>query len=232
MNRLGPLRAGKPSAFTLVELLVVIVLIAITTALLLPVVNKVRSSGLSAKCAQQQRTIYMALLAFAEDHQGLMPPALGVTSGSSQTKDIHSDFNVNQYWYDTAYLGRYVLNQPDRNRWAGGILKDEELRPFQCPAHRDPDKISYVMQRVPFDRQKYSLRAMQDRASNLFITEGLHTLVNKVSALSDPPDSMSTARRLRRFHDGGLNILFFDGHVERFTGADEEIEKMFKLQSD
>lgn len=64
------------AAFTLVELLVVILIIAILSAILLPVVNRARASADSTKCLANLRQIGMAISSYANDHDDVLPGPL------------------------------------------------------------------------------------------------------------------------------------------------------------
>lgn len=64
---------GFRKAFTLVELLVVIGIIAILIAMLLPALQKVKESGNAIKCQNNMKQIFMAFLLFSQDHKGHLP---------------------------------------------------------------------------------------------------------------------------------------------------------------
>ncbi len=63
-------------AFTLVELLVVVSLLGVLTALLMAGLGAMRRQGENATCVQRLKTSGTALLAYAADHQGMVLPRL------------------------------------------------------------------------------------------------------------------------------------------------------------
>jgi len=68
-----PARTTAAYAFTLVELLVVIGIIAILIAILLPALNHARKKAQAVSCASNMRQIYLACLMFAQDNKGHLP---------------------------------------------------------------------------------------------------------------------------------------------------------------
>ena len=66
-------RCGR-AAFTLVELLVVVGIIAVLISMLLPALSMVRESGQTTKCLSQLRQIGMAISEYANDHDYCMVP--------------------------------------------------------------------------------------------------------------------------------------------------------------
>ena len=67
------IRRHSGSAFTLVELLVVIAIIAILIALLLPLLKRAREQANAVVCQSNMRQLGIGFVAFAQDHQGHLP---------------------------------------------------------------------------------------------------------------------------------------------------------------
>ena len=61
----------KRSAFTLVELLVVIAVIALLVAILIPAVNAAREYARRAQCLSQQRSLAVAMIGYDKENDGL-----------------------------------------------------------------------------------------------------------------------------------------------------------------
>ena len=68
---------GERRGFTLVELLIVVTVFAITFALLTPFVNRMRERADVIKCSANVRLLSLALHMYAADHDDAFPPDLG-----------------------------------------------------------------------------------------------------------------------------------------------------------
>ena len=66
-------RPLKTGAFTLVEILVVVGIIAVLVALILPVFAKARAAARQAACISQLRQIGLAMRIYVDDNGGLAP---------------------------------------------------------------------------------------------------------------------------------------------------------------
>jgi prepilin-type N-terminal cleavage/methylation domain-containing protein/prepilin-type processing-associated H-X9-DG protein len=69
----GRVSRTAPGGFTLLELLVVMAIISILTAMLLPAVGRVKQKAWGTACQSNTRQLVMAWMFYAEDYQGNLP---------------------------------------------------------------------------------------------------------------------------------------------------------------
>src|SRR5258707_15020274 len=69
MSVTSGMKRGRPFAFTLIELFVVIAIIAILAALLLPALSKAKAAGQSAVCKSNLHQIGIALKLYTDEFQ-------------------------------------------------------------------------------------------------------------------------------------------------------------------
>jgi len=111
-------------AFTLVELLVVVAIIAVLIGLLTPALSRAKDAAMAAKCMAQLRQNATAMLAYVQDNRGRLPRALG--------SDITADGTNpgNSYAWFTRLVGRdYLAAEP-------------QSPPLDSSAHDLPDAVT------------------------------------------------------------------------------------------
>jgi prepilin-type N-terminal cleavage/methylation domain-containing protein len=107
-------RRSQCQAFTLVELLVVIGIIAILIAILLPSLMKARIQAKRAQCASNQHQVYLATALYALDNRGFLP---GVNAYEADRGSVYFQSYGGYPWEftDTQFYG-----SPDSTLLANG----------------------------------------------------------------------------------------------------------------
>jgi prepilin-type N-terminal cleavage/methylation domain-containing protein/prepilin-type processing-associated H-X9-DG protein len=124
-------------AFTLVELLVVIGIIALLVSILLPALNRARRQAMTVQCASNMRQIAMAMLLYVGDNKGTLPPAT-VFPGAIYPSG---------FWWPNELVGQKYINQDSANvyRSPGLTVNDKQFdrgSVFRCPEGVEEDVTS------------------------------------------------------------------------------------------
>lgn len=189
---LAVLRAGmRPAGFTLVELMVVITIISVLAALLSPALKAAREAARAAKCMSSQRQIGAALLMYADDNNGWLPPQ-------------RDPFNTGPRWYDQTgrlapYLGPKTVEVaaygcPSRpSTWGAVYTVDYFMNRFMCPRFVG---WSFV-----------SLASIVCPERKVILAEGNPPVWTNDGFDYTHYDWLGT------HHHNGMNVLWADGHV-------------------
>ena len=230
--------SGTRSAFSLVELLVTIAIIAVLASLLAPALSQAREKSRQVFCANNQRQLAFAWTTYAGDNADLLPYNLGATE-IGQMLDEHENYNWASSvltWETEPGNTNFLLNtQGSLGRYLGTAAQV-----FRCPSDR---AVSSVQRQAGWSERcrSISMNAMVGDAGE-FTRYG--TNVNnpsykqylKHSDIPDPsdifvfieehPDSINDGYFLNRayswqwtdlpasYHSGGANIAYSDGHTE------------------
>ena len=199
----------KKSAFTLIEMLVVIAILAILVAIILPASMKGIEMSRRASCANNLKALGSIFAAYATDHQGEfphknpLPPANGTFQEVPDFMAIVVDL----------YKGGYVT----------------DLRLWICPSDRLDNN------NVPVQQAKdiASFRSQQGNCSYMYIS-GYHLIRTQESPPTSPvlcdesnqrdfgaatPGNMPKIGPEDNHGANVRNVLFLDGHVVTLKDA-------------
>jgi len=109
-------------AFTLVELLVVMAIIAVLISILLPTLGNMRKSAVRVQCASRHRQIGQAVFMYTSDSDGVLPPAWGTGS------PYHTRWNpITKEGYGYYLLTEYIGGAHDYD-WPPPVEADGDRR--------------------------------------------------------------------------------------------------------
>ncbi|HEY7088757.1 MAG TPA: prepilin-type N-terminal cleavage/methylation domain-containing protein [Tepidisphaeraceae bacterium] len=195
---------SRRRAFTLVELLVVIGIIAVLIAILLPALGKAREQAKRVQCLSNLRQIHLAFFEYASRNKDHIP--LGYIQGFKQMNYMIWSRNSQDY----VIFGLL---------WQAGSIKTPEI--LYCPARTDLSN-QFNVPTNPWPpgsdptqetRSSYVCRPVVDwggppaRASNVKDFPKLYKLKSKAlfaDAISDNDD-------LKQAHQTGANVLYGHG---------------------
>lgn len=216
-------RTFRRTAFTLVELLVVISIIALLMAILVPSLSKARDQSKVSVCLSNLRQIGIAIHTYADQHNGAIPrgPTDAIPYYPEQGWD---EWATNQVW-----IGEMNVSQG-----LGAILKTEMTQPraIFCPADDSADPIEElekIERKLPVDAFSSYLYRQRDQATrDRLESMGLNGLGFAAKALALDINSSGPGDLERTNHRGErVNILFIDGHGQ----AHKNPKELFSLRA-
>lgn len=204
-------RRPASQAFTLMELLVVISIIAVLAAMLLPAIHSVRSMARQMVCGQSLRQMQMANISYATEHDGsYVQIALRVASATTQSWKTNAD-----------YLEQL---EQDSNTWPSKLLCAESLAVTGGTLSVTRSYGANIGTSASVSDRDFTFPVAQIRRSGdkIAFIDALDWWVNEIGANKYVGEavvvgiSMNAAYR----HRGRANIAFYDGHVGSLPRAD------------
>jgi len=182
----------RSHAFTLVELLVVIGIIALLVSILLPALNRARRQAATVQCSSNMRQLAHAMLMYIQDNKGVMPPAVVYASNGGADLNLYPS---GWSWSTELVKQKYIIADTASVYHAPGSTTADKVfsrdSVFRCPEGRDEDAGNGGAGDWPTDAKNncfvinndtesaadgvgvaswYQLNARNDSASNSWVT--------------------------------------------------------------
>ena len=220
-------------AFTLVELLVVIGIIAILISILLPVLNRVKEQANAVKCASNLRELSKMWYQYAAENKGLSTPGrLPKFDGLNSPYWIGNGMQYRPHWYEVfgAAMKNYASRDPSPTEGDGWKV-DSDL--YVCPSMDWRNSRNFVWgynyqflgnthEKSPFNFVNYPVKANAiTRASEtVMIADSMGTAAGK-----------PTAARTAHYDDGNHDVYAWGckGHLidpPRLTATSDYADDM------
>lgn len=130
----------RNKAFTLVELLVVISIIALLIAILLPALASAREAGRTVQCLSNTRQLLMSWHMYSDDFKDWMLPYRNDTHRITGIGGSPANTAASRYW---AFMAKDYINLPDMPNdrmggawtWSKAVAEDYYAKAiFNCPS--------------------------------------------------------------------------------------------------
>lgn len=194
-------------AFSLIELLVVVSIIAVLAGLLLPAVGIVRQQAKTLTCSSSLRQVGMAIMAYTSDQGGIIPDIV--------TK---MDASANTTWW-SALIADYAEAQTASN---GSLSYTKKSVVTGCPEWTATGGwlVGYGMNYNPDRPTRWNAnsRWVYTGITTDVVHFGIGGITNQGSRLllADASDYHAILSLNR--HKDRYNVLFFDGHIQALVG--------------
>ena len=195
-------RHRKQSAFTLVEILIVIAIVGILAAMLLPVFNNARNSARSTACQSNLKQIGLALQLYLSDYSNIYPQVTSVPDNCTFSESLVRYTKSNEVF--TCPMAPNEFYQP-------GCLPDKHEGDITY--HYDG---GYIMNVSDMSSTVMSQTRIRNPTQMISLIDGEVPLGLTAPGPGTEPITFDRLIEMgiQMRHREGANALFVDGHVK------------------
>lgn len=179
-------QAHKYPAFTLIELLTCVAVIAVLAAVVAPAVQRAVNSAQASKCVNNLRMLHSGIMLYTADNDGQIP-----------YEDSSPDNSLPRQWHRR--ISPY-MDGPSTGEW-----RDKAGETYRCPSDPAPysDLLSYGI-----NTRFRNLKISQ------FSGESNPVLLADATSF-EISSTLSVVRNVSYIHDNIAQMIFLDGSVQR-----------------
>lgn len=236
------MKVRRTQAFTLVELLVVIGIIAMLIAILLPALNKARESARTVACQSNLRQVGQAFHLYLSSHDGTFPASMESTIDNDYSGNTKYKVPNTMYWYNIIMPGTHkgegvgVLFCPSDLYTMDGDYADL-ARKFNISygynvaglAGLNRETGGYLADRRPWLKDPQKLNKIRNPQQVILAAESATTNKLNLTPSGNGADSWGRLHCWKNApqngqmvirHGTATNILWVDGHVTSVVTPD------------
>jgi len=209
------------TAFTLIELMISVAVLAVLAGLLIPAATTVHGLALQMKCSSNLRQVGMAVLAYAGDHDDVLPAAQNFGDDNPATSPAWF-FRLPPYTGQRDVKRASSVFQCAAFRWSGPQrFTNATPKSFKMNARLNADGRS----------RHYRLGTFTAEHEYVLFIDGVakETGAGQWGHCTPSPNVVDATR-----HRGAVNILALDGHTlsDRRRPADGDWAKALRWEPD
>ena len=232
----SPTKTTHPKgAFTLIELLGVIAIIAILAGMLLPALAKAKEKGKSARCLSNQRQIGLSVMMYSQDFDDYLPYGYAYTwPGQADLywwQDLVRPYIDSEEIYTCPSMNPHMEYTYRRPRGLPNPLIRDYIANAQGGAYAANGKPNWIGARGPFiNNYKNPSRHLSDvadasgtvaifdgfRAAEIWRLEQVdawHNAGYGAAFVGNSPEPKIPTGHVHKRHNNGFNAIFTDGHA-------------------
>ena len=203
-------------AFTLIEILIVVLIILTIIGLTFPVLSMIREKSKQAVCMNNMGQMFKCLIQYAIENDGYFP--MEDNSGQSDSGMPCSD----EVWFKA--VDRYIITGTLPESQTEISIKERLVRIKQDPVFETisqdkKDNTRSIKMNTQLSQGPMCSRMIDSirfPSKTVLLFDG--RINNKIVASKFEGSYGSVAQR----HSRGANILFVDGHIERIQNGDSD----------
>jgi len=205
-------------AFTLVEILVVVSIIAILATIAFQVGKSMAERGNSTKCVNNLRQIGMAIAQYSIENDGYLPYSADLDSLGFSHYETPLPILLNVGTNSSSFKTSTAYNKPTAKH------------PFNCPSCKTTNRTYTAnMHALSFKGDSLwplrKLSSMNDVSRLILIADDTGGDPAPNNGAQDQFDKSTYLSRIGIRHNGKANVLFADFHVEQLSKTNFEILK-------
>lgn len=221
---------ARRSGFTLMELLVIVAIISILVAMAFSGLKPLKSKMEETQCSNNMRQIGTGLFAYAADNNNTMPPVFLVTPSSASGEQ---NFWVYPVW-TYVYPGTIPQYPENNTQFSSRATYKWKSNVFRCPSTKHGAIKAPTVGSLNNAAESYGLNDTPttiDGSGNWVDGRMVGTPLTRITSPNRAAVVVEASNFEANFsawgssvglvpHNGGANVLFFDGHVEWRVFAD------------